>query len=102
MVIPSKSSKIYTMYQGAPKAPCYVRCILNVAGTAFKVFPFLTLMCTQIPLSLYDFKKVIKVFVSLYYDCTIFYAMKNISRTSELPVRTGGFLYSLSMDSLGS
>ena len=29
-----------------------------------------------------------KVFVSLYYDRTIFYLMKNISRTSELPVRS--------------
>ena len=28
------------------------------------------------------------VFVSLYYDRTIFYRMKNISRTSELPVRS--------------
>ena len=30
----------------------------------------------------------VKVFVSLCYDCTIFYPMKNISRTSELPVRS--------------
>ena len=29
----------------------------------------------------------IKVFVSLYYDLTIFYPMKNISRTFELRVR---------------
>ena len=29
-----------------------------------------------------------KVFVSLYYDSMIFYPMKNISRTSELPVRS--------------
>ena len=29
-----------------------------------------------------------KVFVSLYYDRPIFYPMKNISRTSELPVRS--------------
>ena len=29
-----------------------------------------------------------KVFVSLYYDRTIFYPMKNISQTSELPVRS--------------
>ena len=29
-----------------------------------------------------------KMFVSLYYDCMIFYPMKNISRTSELPVRS--------------
>ena len=32
-------------------------------------------------------RRFIKVFVSLYYDHTIFYPMKNISRTSELPVR---------------
>ena len=30
----------------------------------------------------------IKVFVSLYYDHTIFYPMKNTSRTSELPGRS--------------
>ena len=30
----------------------------------------------------------IKVFVSLYYDRTIFYLMKNISQTSQLPVRS--------------
>ena len=29
-----------------------------------------------------------KVFVLLHYDGTIFYRMKNISRTSELPVRS--------------
>ena len=47
---------------------------------------------------LYSFRKLddgedkkckgIKMFVSLYNDRTIFYRMKNISQTSELPVRS--------------
>ena len=39
-----------------------------------------------IPSKQFD-KRTVKVFVSLHYDRPIFYPMKNISRTSELPVR---------------
>ena len=47
----------------------------------------------------------VKVFVSLYFDLTIFYRMKiSIEHLSFQwgHVRTGGFLYCLAVNSLGS